>query len=408
MKSKKRGFFHTEFINDKWWLIDPKGNLFLSKGICNINFCGDKIWQREHSPYNENIIKKYGDREKWLEEVSKRFKNWKFNSLGAWCCERELRKKIAYTEILDIAQEAARKYIWASGDFPDVFAPEFEKVADEICQKQCLPKKNDSLLIGYFTDNELHWQPDWRSSDSLLSFFLKLPRGTAGFIKAEKFLKNMDRKRKEVTKKDELEFLKIVAKRYFQICFESIKRYDPNHLILGCRFGEVPQGEGHSPLPHEIFESMQPFVDIFSYNCYYLVKNLEDEQKLNGILQEYIEQFKKPILITEFSFLGADSGYPTKWPQNDNTYPKPGILEVQLPTQTARARALEQYIMALLKNTNIVGYHWFQYVDYPFEGRNNDGVAANFGLVKIDDEPWEKLAETFQKVNLKAESIHSK
>lgn len=409
VKGRKTGFFHLEKLKDKWWLVDPEGNGFISKGVSTIYFGGDQVWQKKERPYNEAIIKKYGNRKKWLKEVTRRLKEWNFNSLGAWCYEQELREQFPYVEILDIAWRVSEKEdIWRSGGFPDVFDEKFEEIANQTCKKLCKPNKNNPFLIGYFTDNELRWQADWRSEDSLLAFFLKFPKISEGYKQAQKFLKIKGKNASSITSKDEKEFLRIVARKYFEICYEAIRRYDKNHLIFGCRFGEVPQEgeEWYKPTPKEVIEEMKPFVDVFSYNCYFLIKNQSDKKEFTRLINKYTKISEKAILISEFSFLGVDAGYPSEWPKDENKYPKPGILEVQVANQKERADAIENYIKTLLENSFAIGYHWFQYVDYPYLGRSNDGVAANYGLVKINDSAWNKLVKKFRAINKSAEKIH--
>ena len=52
-----------------------------------------------------------------------------------------------------------------------------------------------------------------------------------------------------------------------------------------------------------------------------------------------------------------------------------------------------------------VGYHWFEWVDEPKEGRF-DGENSNYGLVNIQDKPYQEFIETVKKVNAKAAEIH--
>ena len=61
--------------------------------------------------------------------------------------------------------------------FPDVFDPEFATLANEIATRRCAPRKDDRSILGWFTDNELRWGPDWRGKDELLTMFLSLPAG---------------------------------------------------------------------------------------------------------------------------------------------------------------------------------------------------------------------------------------
>jgi agarase len=53
-----------------------------------------------------------------------------------------------------------------------------------------------------------------------------------------------------------------------------------------------------------------------------------------------------------------------------------------------------------------VGYHWFEYTDEPKEGRF-DGENCNYGLVRINDEPWELLTERMKALNPTLDALHA-
>ena len=54
-----------------------------------------------------------------------------------------------------------------------------------------------------------------------------------------------------------------------------------------------------------------------------------------------------------------------------------------------------------------VGYHWFEWVDEPKEGRF-DGEDSNYGLVDITDKPYQDLVETVRAANLAVLEAHKK
>ncbi|MBI4874914.1 MAG: hypothetical protein HY822_09820 [Acidobacteria bacterium] len=35
LKGGKTGFFHTQKVKDRWWLVTPDGSAFFSKGVCH-------------------------------------------------------------------------------------------------------------------------------------------------------------------------------------------------------------------------------------------------------------------------------------------------------------------------------------------------------------------------------------
>ena len=37
VRGKATGFFHTEKISGRWWLVDPVGGLFLSRSVNSVN-----------------------------------------------------------------------------------------------------------------------------------------------------------------------------------------------------------------------------------------------------------------------------------------------------------------------------------------------------------------------------------
>jgi hypothetical protein len=38
LRGKKTGYFHTQEIRGRWWLVTPDGYVFFSKGVCHIAF----------------------------------------------------------------------------------------------------------------------------------------------------------------------------------------------------------------------------------------------------------------------------------------------------------------------------------------------------------------------------------
>jgi hypothetical protein len=55
----------------------------------------------------------------------------------------------------------------------------------------------------------------------------------------------------------------------------------------------------------------------------------------------------------------------------------------------------------------IVGLHWFQYYDHHNRGRE-DGEDYNFGLVDINGRPYERLVETFSRINPRLADLHQR
>jgi agarase len=431
-------FFQVRKTDGKWWLIDPDGRRFLSKGVTTVQFAQDNIQGTSRSPYGETNQAKYGSREAWRQAAAKRLIGWGFNTLGAWSDEQLARidvdgKRLAYAPTIDlgaafVARKGRGKQAWLHGVFPDVFDPEFEKTARRVAGERCSRRKDDRWLLGWFTDNELRWGPDWRGRDELLTMFLALPADAPGrkaaiallrdrhgdigefndvwktgfaswedltssgpvkppVVRAAVYAQNQARERegnqadpkRAAFVADCEAFLASLAERYFRITCQAVKAADPNHLVFGCRFAYVP--------PAPVVAAAAKHLDAISFNCY-------DTDPRRAI--DAYSVFGKPLIIGEFSFRGADSGLP-------NTRGAGPIVK----TQADRAAAFVRYATLALSKPNLVGYHWFEHADEPKEGRF-DGENSNYGVVDIRDEPYRALTQAMTQLNAQAEVLHDK
>jgi len=410
------GFFRVEKHNGRWRFIDPDGNPFFSTGICgltaNTNFAPDL----GYSPYYRNILELYGDEETWANVTKDRMDEWGFNTIAVG--DKYMRATgLPYS--MKIGMAGAN---WLTGEIPDYFSEEWNERADCIGREIVANHSTDRNLIGYFLDNELHWGSDWRSLLDLFDTYLKLPADSAG----KKALVDLLRERynddissfnlawrtrfndfDEIlqvqrlgmwpytidARNDHNAFTYLAAEQYFKTCYETIKEYDPNHLILGARFQSFL-------IPIEVVKACAPYVDVISVN-HYLAKPLVLPFSLifqdimgfirpTNVLEEYHRVSQKPILISEFYFRAEDSGLP-------NTKPTRLAMPV-VKNQRQRALCFEIMTRMFINKPYSVGYHWFAYADQPETGRF-DGENSNIGLVNIKDEPYETLVNRMKIVN---------
>jgi hypothetical protein len=423
-----RRYFQVEQRDSIWWLVDPDGGLFLSKGINVVRCDADRIRDSDRIPYLEACRRKYGSDDAWRAAAARRLLSWGFNSLGAWSDEAVAvagSSPLAFTETLDIGA----KFNERSGSvFPDVFHPDFEFHARRSANEGCLARRTDPQVIGWFTDNELRWGPDWRGPDELLTIFLNLPNSSPGHCAAIEMLRerygdfdafnaiwHIDARswdefartvpvtapysRKPVYERNEADellsneadarraqfiadceqFAGKAALLYFEATKRAVEAADPNHLVLGCRFAYRP--------PPSVIEAAGCNVDVVSFNCY--------EIDPTAAIDAYAGT-GKPCMISEFSFLGRDSGLP-------NTIG----AGPRVATQADRARCLRDFVAAGLSRAMLVGYHWFQHADQPSEGRSDDGENSNYGVVTIADDIYQEITRSMAAVNADAERLHS-
>jgi agarase len=405
--------------------------------VTTVQFAQDTVQGTNASPYGETNKAKYGTLEAWQKATARQLLGWGFNTLGAWSDEALSDivvhdQRLAYAPTLDLGAtfvgQKQKAQAWLHGIFPDVFDPDFEASARQRARELCTPPSGNRWLLGWFTDNELRWGPDWRGSDELLTMFLALPETVPGkkaavdllrerygdvtkfnavwrttfaswdelahatFIhppvvrnaiyaqnaETERAANEADPKRAAFVADCEA-FLARLADRYFQVTTEAVKVSDPNHMNFGCRFAYLP--------PKPVVAAAAKYLEAISFNCY--------RPDPRPIIARY-SAFGKPLIIGEFSFRGEDSGLPN----TKGAGPK-------VKTQAERAAAFKNYVTLALQNPNVVGYHWFEHADEPKQGRF-DGENSNYGVVNIKDEVYEELTRAMTEINATAEALHER
>lgn len=358
------GYFRVGRRDGVFWLIDPDGGRFLSKGVNTVRRDQDRIGNSDRIPYAEACQRKYGGQDAWRRSAAARLARWGFNTLGSWSDDAVANAgpaPLAATPNLDLGMSFA----WGrKQEFPDVFDPEFERHIQQRARELCAARREDRNVIGWFTDNEMRWGPDWRGREDMHALFLALPAASLG--------------RRAAIAADRDSFAALVAERYFALTAAAIKAADPNHLVLGCRFALVP--------PSDVIEAAGRHADVISFNCY--------EFDPIAAIEAYAAA-GKPCLIGEFSFRSADSGLP------NTVGAGPKVV-----TQGERAGCFRRYVGVALRQPTLVGYHWFEHADQPAEGRF-DGENSNFGTVTIEDDIYEELTRAMTIVNAEAEQVHA-
>jgi len=370
---RSTGFFHVAQVSGRMWLVDPSGRPFYSSGIDHVSASPDTDRVTERCPCCDTVAARYHDVDAWRDAQIKRFRLWGFNTIGAFSdTSPRLVRQMPYTVLLSMA----------SGS--DWFAPSFVAHADQVASG-LTATRDDPNLIGYFTDSELHWGPDWRSGKPVLDDYLALPAGSPG------------RKVAEAHRGDPSGFLLALSTRYFSVTSTALRTYDPNHLDLGVK--AVAQ-----LIEPELLKGARPYVDVWSVDDYsilplwedILVKGwaayLPDEPGFASIAA----RIGRPILVGEYSFRAADSGLP-------NSYPP---LFPILATQADRASRYRAYVSQLYRTPSVVGDHWFEMVDEPRHGRF-DGEDSNFGILSTKDVPYKTLLRTMVWMHARAPGRHS-
>jgi hypothetical protein len=386
IRVKATGFFHVVKIDSKWWFADPEGYLFFSNGSCCINSQSDlaRISGREYiftsippdndptadrhsekrdrinSFYSWNLFRRLGPDwyQKWINLTVSRMNSWGINTIGNWSDPNlgESHHK-AYVATLDGWGIETGKM-----GMPDVYAPGYAAMIDSAASAQCAPKKVDPYLIGYFIGNELPWPGRETELSQVILDGLETPMQKA----LQAYLSDGDtpEKRKKFAYDSYSKFIEIVC--------TAIKKYDPNHLNLGLRFGDTP-AEG-------IIMASKKFFDVFSINHYGYEAPVDE-------IQEIYSMTGLPVIIGEFHFGVPGRGL------------APGLAQTK--NMEERAVAYRYYVENAAAHPALIGAHWFQWIDQPSTGRF-DGENYNIGLVDVSDQPYPEMtgatAVTFKRL----------
>lgn len=422
------GFFRTERVDGRWWLVTPEGRLFWSIGI-------DCVRPQEQSPlrgrealfswlpdgaarrgavdfYQANLARKYGEswESEWARLACERLPAWGFNTIGNWSHESVFRlKRVPYTATVHLSGLPGIGSPPEPGKHDrrllDYFDERFPGKADAAVAKAVAPWKDDPWCLGFFVDNELSWD-SWAqgglgqgtkvaretlaSPESLPArrFFVGQLRARYGTVEA--FAKSWNiavsswDEPFDVTGKalpsaaveDCSAFLTAMAERYFSVVRESLRRHAPRHLYLGCRF---------SVRPPQVVAVAAKYCDVLSFNIY--------EYEVSPEKWSFTSELGKPVVIGEFHFGALDRGmFHT------------GLRRTA--SQEARAQAFCSYVRSVLAQPAFVGCHWFQYADQPLTGRF-DGENYNIGFVTITDAPHPELRDAARDLNSQIYAVRS-
>jgi hypothetical protein len=377
--TKATGFFHTQKIDKRWWLVTPDGGLFLSRGMNSVN-------QSTTKRGKEAFEQKFGSSQAWTQQTLRLLHDNGFNTLGAWSDFTALR-----CESLPIPRTALWSFMSSYGkkrggtrqdsghtgypnDCPFIFDPGFVTFCEEYA-KRLDPSKNDPWVIGNFSDNELPW------SRKMLERYLELPATDPGYIAASEWL--LARQGDAVGKppindSDRIAFLGFAMDRYLTITSTAIRKHAPHHLVLGPRLhGIVNQ------LP-EVFATLGRHVDIVCMNYY---KAWTPRPELMGM---WHRESGKPLMITEFYAKGTAKGLA-------NT----GGAGWLVKTQKDRGAFYQNFTLGLIESRFCVGWSWHRYADNDPTNTKADpsNRDSNKGIVSNRYEPFTELLEPMKSLN---------
>lgn len=379
-KVKVTGFFRTEKIGDRWWVVDPEGYLTLHVAINSVS-------PGRSDKNKEAFKKKFNTPENWIKETNIKFHALGFNGTGSWSDHDQIKNApiqkespLAYCINWNFMSSYGKE---RGGTFQQpghtgypkdaifVFDPEFETYCDK--HAQLLTKyKDDATLFGYFSDNEMPFP------EKVLANYLSLPKNDNGYKAAVKWLSDNKIDSNNIDDAARNRFRAFVGEKYFSVVSKAIKKYDPNHIYLGSRlYGSEKSNE-------TFMRAIGKYIDIISCNYYNVwTPNPAD-------LKNWTDWTGKPFIITEWYTKGEDSGMP-------NQTGAGWIVK----TQKDRGLFYQNYTLALLKSKNCVGWHWFKYQDNDPTDKNADpsNSDSNKGILDNNFDYYQDLIDLMKQLN---------
>jgi hypothetical protein len=387
-----------------WWLVAPDGRTYFSMALSVLDRgVSREDYDAENPAYA--AWRHYPDDRAWRDAALDRLRRWSFTTVGGWGDFAAFREAAApgargvlFTPVLHIGSTVGAPWL-------DMWDEKLLARMDREARARILPLRDDPRLVGYYSDNELGWwnttlfkmtidhPPTSGQRKRLIALLREHYRGDWAALERDFFPQDADgwralerggslhprpgRGPTPVMRK----FLAMLAERYYRLMHETIRRYDRRALVLGDRYQSF-----YYP---EVARAAGPWVDAVSTNLnaawndgtfprYYL----DTLHRLTG----------KPILVSEFYMAASEN-------RSGNRNSR-GVYPV-VATQAERAAAARTTLEAVARLPYVVGAEWFQYYDEARHGRP-DGENFNFGLVDIDDRPYEAVTEAFAAVDAAA------
>ena len=386
------GFFRTEKIDGRWWFVDPDGYLFLSHGVDCVDpgrggivkeldaragmfgvlppeqFQSENRGSRSASFRAWNLSRRFGDdyRAKAAELTVRRMERWGINTIANWSSADVygLNRKAFTLGLRNVGIDGSLMGL------ADVYAPDFASKIDESMSTYLPENRDNPWVLGYFVGNE----PSWLGQEvRLCDLILEGPDRPIKAALKEYLEKEDSPERKK-------EFVYKTFDTFLQTVRSTMKKYDPNHLNLGIRFGNLNE------LDEQLMTICRNAFDVLSFNCYALEPDRD-------MMDRALRLADRPMIIGEYHFGTVDRGMAQSlW---------------QVESEEQRGIAYRYYTEQGYSHPGLVGTGYFQWIDQDIMGRINDGENYNCGLFDVTDRPYKPQVEAMAATALRLYAVHS-
>ena len=437
-----------------WWL-QRDGVRFFYRGVTSVNRGGER--EGAVGPYYNVTLQRYGPSPgAFTFAVWQRLRSWNFNALGAWSTPEfwsDQPQALPYTVDIE-ATFAAPAALRINGNLPDVYDPAWlayvdARAANATAATAAAPRN----LVGYFTDNELSWptlcsafkcppptaapkalaeqgtgllqlclsldpgrpaaSAAWafalgRHGGSLaalsLAWQLPTPLATRADLAALYTAQNLTIDSAGL-RADEAAWLGPggYGGAYFNSTAAAVRRYDPHHLLLGCKYG--------GPVNDAVYAANAAGHDVVS------VDNYRYDMAARVAAIAAATAGATPVLVAEFSWEG--SGCPVAPGADELGCCQPGAppavggfpCAVPLEQPGNNLTNLERMycnggdsLVDTVALPSLIGWTWYRWVD---EGSEAASPYTQLGLVDLRDRAKSMAVALLTPLNAAAEGVHA-
>ncbi|HLJ62794.1 MAG TPA: hypothetical protein VKT70_01720 [Stellaceae bacterium] len=383
------------------WLVTPCGDRFFSLGVNVIDGGASSVGVLDHPHYDWRRFAP--SRAGWLDEMRTRLSAWGFNSAGAWSLPPQ---ETRLPSVINLELGRIARFHWFD-PFEEASAAHLDSQAKTLVA----PFRHSPYRIGYFSDNEVGW---W--SGALFVFYSSKPAQNATKQRWVAELRGIYRddwtrftqdfvppsgvssfaallQAESVTKlrpggegiKAVRHWTQVVAEHYYRLAAHAIHAADPEALFLGDRL----------PIYYDpaAIRAEARYVDAIAANY-----NVDSPE--GWVAPYFFDGLRaltggKPVLVSEWFFAAREN----RTGNRNNGH----LMTVATQAERAKGAARSSALFAAIPEA--IGLHWFQYYDYPVGGRR-DREDYNFGLVDIDNRPYDELTSAFAAINPDLPALH--
>ena len=363
----------------RWWLIDPEGRPFFLRAVHGVRLA-DRA--DDGAP---------------PRDPAARLRLWGFNAAGLGAAPLS-EDGLAFLASADLAAAGAR--LTGPGlNLPDVFDPDWPRLAAARALEVCRAHAADPALIGWVSDDGLAWaaspaagrptllqlclslEPSHPAYHAAWEFTLALHGGRLEAVARawglalgnKEVLREMTRAETGLATRgylrDQSRWTQEFARRYFATTSWALREADGNHLVMGCRFS--------GPVGSDVLaRCVYPAVDV-------AMPHWRDLPSSGAASQ--------PVVAGEFSWVEPDaSGVSTT------------IWAARLTTVERMLRRGRSQLERLARHPAVVGYVWPAWEDDP-------GEQPPFarGLVHVNGAEAREHTELLAAFNRRAESLRN-